>query len=87
MPERTFTAPDGTRWQAWDVVPSQHADWSEKALRHLPDVLADGWLVFESAMEKRRMHPIPPGWETEGELRLREYCVRAEPVTRRAVRP
>lgn len=82
MAERTFTAADGTRWQAWDVVPSQHTDWSGRALRHLPEALAQGWLCFESGAEKRRMYPIPAGWDTECEPRLREYCQRAHPVTR-----
>ncbi len=32
--------------------------------------LAQGWLVFESAHEKRRLRPIPDGWaeRTDGEL-------------------
>lgn len=83
MAARSFTAPDGTSWQAWDVIPDDHADWSEQALRHLPSAMANGWLCFESAAQKRRLHPIPRGWETEGEGRLREYCHRAQPVVRR----
>lgn len=83
MAARNFTAPDGTSWQAWDVIPEDHADWSAKALRHLPGPLASGWLCFESEGEKRRLHPIPQGWEAESEGRLRDYHGLAEPVVRR----
>ena len=32
--------------------------------------MEQGWLVFECATEKRRVHPIPDGWSTmsDGEL-------------------
>jgi hypothetical protein len=32
--------------------------------------MAQGWLVFESALEKRRVYPIPDGWSrrTDEEL-------------------
>ena len=30
----------------------------------MEDGLAHGWLVFESATEKRRLHPIPEGWSS-----------------------
>lgn len=29
----------------------------------MESTLAQGWLVFESAHEKRRLRPIPEGWE------------------------
>jgi hypothetical protein len=39
-----------------------------------------GWLTFESLTEKRRLIPIPSGWEvmSNGELRL--LCDKAKPV-------
>ena len=83
MAERVFTTPDGTRWHAWDVLPSHHTDWSAKALRRLPSQLAEGWLCFEAGGEKRRLHPIPTGWEREPDSRLSEHCRRAERVVRR----
>jgi hypothetical protein len=38
----------------------------------MDDGLAKGWLVFESAGEKRRLHPIPIDWNarTDDELSL-----------------
>ena len=84
MAARTFTAPDGTSWEAWNVVPGQHADWPSHARRHLPESLSDGWLCFESATEKRRLHPIPPGWEEHSEELLWRLCTTAQPVRRPA---
>ena len=83
MAERSFTAPDGTLWQAWNVVPGEHSNWPANARRHLPAALADGWLCFESASEKRRLHPIPQGWEERSDADLWSFCAGAQPVVRR----
>ena len=84
MHTRTFLDSEGRCWQAWDVLPGEHLDWPEKARRHLPASMTEGWLCFESDTLKRRMHPIPPEWEgwTDDEIRLR--CAAAEPVLRRS---
>lgn len=87
MAVRSFNAPDGTSWQAWTVIPGEHAEWPAHARRHLPDTLAGGWLCFESAEEKRRLHPIPPGWENGNEGELWGFCEGANPVRRRAPAP
>jgi len=44
-------------------------DHGDRRTRHqtrvkLEDGLASGWLVFECAAGKRRLHPIPDGWST-----------------------
>lgn len=83
MAARVFTAPDGTLWQAWNVVPGQHADWPSHARNHLPEGMAAGWLCFESATEKRRLHPIPSGWESPTDADLWHWCVIADPVRAR----
>ena len=85
MAERSFVAPDGTCWQAWEVVPSDHADWSAAARRHLAAGLVDGWLCFESSAEKRRLHPIPAGWHARTDAELWRLCAAAAPVRRRPV--
>lgn len=36
-----------------------------------------GWLAFESANEKRRLAPVPPGWHQYAEETLRTLCQRA----------
>lgn len=84
MAARTFIAPDGTLWQAWDVIPEHHADWSARARRHLAGPLSGGWLCFEGGGEKRRLHPIPEGWETASDGHLCDLVHHAEPVVRRA---
>lgn len=33
-----------------------------------------GWLVFDSGAERRRLTPIPPGWETATEAELEQLC-------------
>ena len=83
MAERLFLAPDGTSWHAWDVIPGQHLDWPSQARRHLPDALDGGWLCFESAGEKRRLHPIPSEWDAASDLELWDHCANAAPVLRR----
>jgi hypothetical protein len=80
MSARIFSAPDGTLWQAWSVIPGQHSDWPANARRHLPDEMAAGWICFESPTEKRRLHPIPAGWDDADDDALRGHCAAAEPV-------
>jgi hypothetical protein len=50
--------------------------------------LAKGWLVFESAHEKRRLHPIPDQWVSLGEAELVALLREAAPAphgTRRLI--
>ena len=49
----------------------------------------NGWLIFESADERRRLGPIPPGWHVWPESELRSLLrdaetLRAVPVPRSA---
>lgn len=76
---RDFRDPDGREWKVWGVMPTRRADV------FLPETMATGWLCFESAGEKRRLHPIAEGWEALGEAQLWALCGRAEPVVRRPV--
>ena len=50
--------------------------------------MANGWLVFESAHEKRRLHPIPEAWTSLDDTALAallQQAVRAAHVTRRLI--
>jgi hypothetical protein len=52
--------------------------------------LSAGWLCFESALEKRRLVPVPPGWQRMSDRGLEELCARATVVAKTArqwVRP
>jgi hypothetical protein len=42
--------------------------------------LAAGWLVFESQSEKRRLAPVPEGWEATADAELAGFCRQALPV-------
>jgi hypothetical protein len=41
---------------------------------------AAGWLVFQAPHERRRLAPIPAGWETLSSDDLARLCERATPV-------
>jgi hypothetical protein len=44
--------------------------------------LADGWLAFESKHDKRRLSPIPIGWEALDASALEQLCEQANSVGR-----
>lgn len=62
MSTRTYHDGDGTDWLVWQVLPGEQLDTRGHSGMLLPDDMAEGWLTFESASEKRRVYPIPPGW-------------------------
>lgn len=45
--------------------------------------LESGWLCFESGNEKRRLTPIPPGWDEQADRELEELLERSRTVSRR----
>ncbi len=65
MALRTFTDRAGVEWQVWDVRPEE----AYRALVPSAD-LENGWLVFQSPTEKRRLCPVPDDWETCPQERL-----------------
>src|SRR5688572_31481747 len=82
MSHRSFTDESGRKWDAWTVVPTkierrqvstpvplERREVAEPRVR-LGGAMADGWLCFETANEKRRLAPFPASWErmTDGEL-------------------
>lgn len=48
----------------------------------LEDGLSLGWLVFESATEKRRLHPIPQGWSNLSDAELTMLALSADATLR-----
>lgn len=38
---------------------------------------SSGWVVFQSPSERRRLAPVPPGWEQVDERELRSLCRQA----------
>ena len=39
--------------------------------------LSRGWLAFESAGDKRRLAPVPAGWESLSDAELEALCAKA----------
>ena len=44
--------------------------------------LAHGWLAFESKHDRRRLAPIPTGWEVLDESALEQLCQQATSIGR-----
>lgn len=75
--QRRFTDEHGTEWMAWAVQPP--GSRTERSAQLLGD-FRHGWLAFESAGSKRRLHPIPDGWEDLDDTGLRALLVQAHSV-------
>jgi hypothetical protein len=62
MAIRDFTDSAGVLWRIWSTLPSN------------PNVvsadLRDGWLTFDSGSSRRRLVPIPAGWEDLPDSRI-----------------
>ncbi len=89
MTLRVLRDDHAVEWQVWDVRPS----WLTAAKLVgggtptgtprpvLQPALADGWLTFESASgERRRVAPIPVGWDGLDDAGLGGLLGRATPV-------
>jgi hypothetical protein len=78
MAYREYTDSERVFWRVWEVIPQsverrrlrdrRLAERGDDRRHHhetrlaLSNGDANGWLVFESATEKRRLRPIPAGW-------------------------
>lgn len=83
---RGFTDSTGVEWRVWEVLPSStgRAGGDTHSLPSLKETpFADGWLCFESQAEKRRLAPIPVGWEFREIPLLEALCHQATPVPAR----
>jgi hypothetical protein len=80
---RAFTDSSGIEWRVWDVLPSAGssdatADGLSASLQDT--AFANGWLCFESPVGKRRLAPIPRGWESRETQHLERLREQATPV-------
>jgi hypothetical protein len=84
---RGFTDSQGVEWRVWEVFPtatSQHSSADAMSLASLKETpFANGWLCFEGGDQKRRLAPIPNGWEMQELAELEALCDRATHVTAR----
>lgn len=78
---RQFRDESGIEWKVSltprgsDAVSKEH---------YLPEAYRGGWLVFESAQEKRRLAPVPADWEGMPEADLAVLCSKASTQPARA---
>jgi hypothetical protein len=80
MALRSFVSRDGTEWNVWNVVPTlMHNDRKVS----LSIGMAQGWLCFESHGVKRRIVPVPPGWENWSDAELDTALAESQVVERR----
>ena len=101
MAHRQFTDSHGRVWDVWEVHP-EYVDRRDDAppstvpkvdrrkrreFRAKLGALAAGWLCFETRNEKRRIAPIPDGWEQLSDADLAALGESGEPVrpTRRLI--
>lgn len=95
MTHRTIRDPSGEAWDVWQVEPLMWdvtlGSESDGARADAPDIaapsfldpaLANGWLCFESRIERRRLAPIPRGWERMTDAELHALCAWATVVHR-----
>ena len=86
---RAYTDSTGVEWRVWDVFPSAgtsdvQAEVLSGSLQHT--AFANGWLCFESEREKRRLAPIPAGWELHDPTYLDQLRLQATLVLTRMQR-
>ena len=85
---RGFTDSTGVEWRVWEVYPGlgvQKTRSNEMTRTSLKNTaFAEGWLCFESSAEKRRLAPIPSGWEFNDDKLLEQMRDQATLVKARS---
>lgn len=80
---RQFTDDQGTRWEilqvSSDTLTSGRPDF-------LPAAFRNGWLVFDSGVERRRLAPFPAEWQGFAQDALLLLLRSAERVENRRAR-
>lgn len=78
---RAFRDAAGVEWRMYQA---ERKPEGERRDHLLPEEYRHGWLVFESATEKRRLAPVPPGWRDLSDEALAALCAKATVQTRAA---
>jgi hypothetical protein len=71
MAYREFIDGGGVAWRAWDTYPGSAAN--------VRPGFENGWLGFECESERRRLAPVPAGWERASDDELRAMLTDAQP--------
>jgi len=69
---REYVDDAGAMWRVWDTHPV-----AANTLRTVSPNYAGGWLTFESHTDRRRLAPIPSGWENATRELMMHWCARA----------
>ena len=94
MPRDTRDTRDTTAWvlvftdesnRSWEVHEIRDPVLPDRRNRFLRSEFSQGWLLFVSGDERRRLAPYPPGWRFADAARLRCWVNDALPV--RTVNP
>ena len=72
MAYREFNDANGVEWEVWEVLPTSSVA--------APD-LNGGWLAFQTRTERRRLAPVPTGWQTLPREGLQQLLARAVATT------
>lgn len=72
-----------TPWTGFERRVSDDRRQKREVRMRLDYPLSDGWLVFKSDEEKRRLSPIPDNWETLRGQGLRALWEKAEVIGKR----
>lgn len=78
---RQFRDAAGVEWRVTLTTRSSAASSRD---HYLPEAFREGWLLFESATEKRRLAPVPSDWESFSDEALAMLCANASPQPPRA---
>jgi hypothetical protein len=71
MAIRDFLDDEGLSWRVWSTIPSAIG---------VPAGRFEAWLTFESDRGRRRLSPIPAGWEHASPAQLARLCANADVV-------
>ena len=87
MAVREFTDHVGREWRAWDVTPDD-LNPRTKDETYLAQLYITGWIVFETKAgdDKRRLYPVPKGWNELPDAELEVLLNKAEVVPPRKLR-
>ena len=74
MAYREYRDSLGISWRVWNTSPVAGAVFSP--------AMKDGWLTFECDKDRRRLAPIPEGWERLSTAELERLCKAAQQFPR-----
>ena len=78
MAVRDFVDAKGTTWKVWPVTPTSLQP--KTAAEDYLGEYEEGWLCFESNVERRRLAKYPPNWEELSDNGLNKLLKEAVPV-------